>query len=257
MNKHPAITLQDVTLWRRTQQEMTYDLKRTLFQILERRYQPPQKRRVLRDVTLSIDQGEKIGIIGANGAGKSTLLKVICGILEPTTGSVDVRGSIAPLIELGAGFDFELTVRDNVIFYGVLLGFTAPHMRTRVDSILEFAELQPYADEPLKTLSSGMTARLGFAIATDVRPEILIVDEILSVGDEHFRHKSSERIEGFWQKHVTIILVSHDLQFIREACDRVVLMENGEITAVGPSGPIVDEYLELVHKQEIGLAQAQ
>jgi ABC-type polysaccharide/polyol phosphate transport system ATPase subunit len=257
VTKHPAISLEDVTLWRRTQQEMTYDLKRTLFQIVERRYQPPQKRRVLSDVTLSIDQGEKIGIIGPNGAGKSTLLKIICGILEPTTGSVDVRGSIAPLIELGAGFDFDLTVRENVVFYGVLLGFSAAHMRTRVDAILEFAELRPYSEEPLKTLSSGMGARLGFAIATDVRPEILIVDEVLAVGDEHFRHKSSARIESFWQKHVTIILVSHDLQFISEACDRVVLMENGEITAVGPSGPIVAAYLELVHKQETGLAQAQ
>jgi ABC-type polysaccharide/polyol phosphate transport system ATPase subunit len=184
--------------------------------------------------------------VGANGSGKSTLLKVICGILRPTSGRVFVDGTIAPLIELGAGFDAEMSVVDNVIFYGILLGYSRGEIAARVDSILRFAELADHADEPLKTLSSGMNARLGFAIATEQRPDILILDEILSVGDESFRQKCAKRIATFWDNESTIIAVSHDLHFIRTQCERAIWVDHGEIRMDGPAADVADRYLESV-----------
>lgn len=160
----------------------------------------PAKKQVLQDVDFSVSAGEKVGIIGSNGAGKSTLLKVICGILPPTEGSVRVRGRIAPLIELGAGFNMEMSVQDNIILYGVLLGYRKEDMKVRIREILEFAELEDYAEIPVKALSSGMKARLGFSVATDVEPDILILDEVLSVGDARFTQKSRQRIQDLWEK---------------------------------------------------------
>jgi ABC-2 type transport system ATP-binding protein len=238
----PIVELRNVTLWRRTQEEFHYDLKRLLFALIERRYRAPQKRRVLHGITLDIRRGEKIGIIGANGSGKSTLLKLIAGILKPTSGSVSVHGAIAPLIELGAGFDPELSVVDNIIYYGVLLGRTHGEMRSRIEAILNFAELEDHAKAPLKTLSSGMAARLGFAIATDVRPEILILDEVLAVGDEAFRRKSSERIARFWDAHSTIVVVSHDPKIIEGQCERAILLDAGRMVAIGSASEVMRQY---------------
>ena len=193
-----AIRLDNVSLWRRTQEEFSYDLKKTILTFLEGKYRNPVKKLILDNLNLTIKQGEKIGLIGANGSGKSTLLKLICGILKPTTGTVRVRGNIAPLIELGAGFDGELSVFDNIVLYGVMLGFSSQEMQTRAKLILEFAELQEYSLIPVKSLSSGMKARLGFAIATDVEPDILILDEVLSVGDERFKNKCEAKMEQFF-----------------------------------------------------------
>lgn len=210
-----AIRLDNVSLIRRTQEEFSYDLKKTLLSFLEGKYRKPSRRCVLDNISLVIEAGEKVGIIGSNGSGKSTLLKVICNILEPTRGKVRVKGNIAPLIELGAGFDSDMSVVENIILYGVMLGFGEQEMRRRIPEILEFAELEDYISVPVKALSSGMVARLGFAIATDIQPDILILDEVLSVGDESFRNKSKQRIEKFWQDHATILLVSHDLNFCK------------------------------------------
>ncbi|MGA9378771.1 MAG: ATP-binding cassette domain-containing protein, partial [Phormidium sp.] len=163
-----AICLEQVSLWRRTQEEFSYDLKKTILSVLEGKYHKPAKKLVLDRVDLTIATGEKVGIIGVNGSGKSTLLKVICGILKPTRGQVKVWGKIAPMIELEAGFDPELSLFDNIMLYGVMLGFSQKEMRQRISSILAFAELEEYVLIPLKALSSGMVARLGFAIATDV-----------------------------------------------------------------------------------------
>ena len=204
-----AIRLDRVSLWRRTQEEFSYDLKKTVLSFLEGKYRKPAKRLILDDINLTIQRGEKIGIIGANGSGKSTLLKLISGILQPTIGTVRVKGNIAPLIELGAGFDTELSVIDNIILYGVMLGFTQREMQARAKLILEFAELKEYELVPVKGLSSGMKARLGFTIATDIEPDILILDEILSVGDKRFRNKCEQKMQNFWQDHITILLVSH------------------------------------------------
>jgi ABC-type polysaccharide/polyol phosphate transport system ATPase subunit len=240
------ISLDDVSLWRRTQEEYLYDLKRLVLRALEGKHRRSNRRRVLHNVSLTVGAGEKLGIIGANGSGKSTLLKVICGILRPTSGRVHVDGTLAPLIELGAGFDAEMSVIENILFYGILLGYSRAGIHERVDRILTFAELNDHADEPLKTLSSGMNARLGFAIATETRPDILILDEILSVGDESFRQKCAERIKTFWDADSTIIAVSHDLHFIRTQCQRALWIEEGCIRMDGAADDVADGYLESV-----------
>ncbi len=247
-----SIRLEAVSLWRRTQEEFSYDLKRTVLSFLEGKYRQPAKKIVLDDINLIIERGEKIGIIGANGSGKSTMLKLISGILNPTSGVVRVKGKIAPLIELGAGFDMELAVMDNIILYGVMLGYSQAEMRSRAKHILEFAELENYALVPVKGLSSGMTARLGFAIATDVKPDILILDEVLSVGDVSFKNKCSQKMEEFWQDHVTVLLVSHSMELIRQNCHKTIWMEQGQIKMIGASNDVVDEYLRCVgHDTEI------
>lgn len=242
-----SIRLHQVSLQRRTQEEFSYDLKRTLLDVLEGKYRKPVKKLVLDNINLCIELGKKVGIIGANGSGKSTLLKVICGILKPTMGSVRVRGKIAPLIELGAGFDPELSVIDNIILYGVLLGFQKREMIERTKDILDFAELQDYALAPVKGLSSGMVARLGFAIATDVKPDILILDEVLSVGDESFKNKCRYRMDHFFSQDITILIVSHSMEFIRESCDQVIWLDRGQIRFTGTPNDTVDLYLESVH----------
>lgn len=245
-----VIRLDNVSLWRRTQEEFSYDLKKTVLSFLQGKYQQPARKQVLKEIDLVIDSGEKIGIIGSNGAGKSTLLKVICGILEPTTGNIRIRGNIAPLIELGAGFNVDMSVSDNIILYGVLLGYSKIEMKQRIHSILEFAELQDYADVPVKALSSGMKARLGFAVATDVEPDILILDEVLSVGDAKFKKKSQQRIEGLWNHSSTILFVSHSLEYVRELCDRCLWLEQGQVVFCGNTAEAVDRYLETVESEK-------
>ncbi|MBW4561746.1 MAG: ABC transporter ATP-binding protein [Mojavia pulchra JT2-VF2] len=241
-----VIRLDKVSLWRRTQEEFSYDLKKTILSVLEGKYRKPAKKLVLDKINLVVETGEKIGIIGANGSGKSTLLKVISGILQPTTGSVRVRGQIAPLIELGAGFDPEISVMDNILLYGILLGFSRAEMRERAQSILEFAELQDFTLVPVKGLSSGMVARLGFAIATDVQPDILILDEVLSVGDESFKNKCKQRIDKFWDGTATVLVVSHAMEFVRESCQRAIWINKGQIKFCGDACETVDRYLSFV-----------
>lgn len=239
-----VIRLDNVSLLRRTQEEFSYDLKKTMLSILEGKYRQPVKKLVLDKIDFVVQKGEKIGIIGANGSGKSTLLKIISGILQPTSGTVRVRGQIAPLIELGAGFDAEISVIDNIVLYGVLLGYSRAEMQSRAPSILEFAELQDYALVPVKGLSSGMVARLGFSIATEVQPDILILDEVLSVGDESFKNKCKRRIEKYWDDNVTILVVSHDLEFVQQSCVYGVWLDRGKLRFIGKADETVDCYLK-------------
>jgi ABC-type polysaccharide/polyol phosphate transport system ATPase subunit len=241
-----AIQLKKVSLLRRTQEEFSYDLKKTVLSLIEGKYRAPSKRLTLDDVDFTIKVGEKVGIIGSNGSGKSTLLKVISGILQPSSGHVKVVGKIAPLIELGAGFDTEISVRDNIIFYGVLLGFTRREMMEKSHSILEFAELENYALSPVKALSSGMVARLGFAIATDVQPDILVLDEVLSVGDESFKNKCKQRIEKFWDDNATVLVVSHDLGFIKQSCEQAIWLDRGKIEFIGAAAETISCYLDSI-----------
>ncbi len=240
------IRLDQVSLWRRTQEEFSYDLKKTVLSFLERKYRKPARKLVLDRIDLVVESGEKIGIIGANGSGKSTLLKIISGILKPTSGQVRVRGQIAPLIELGAGFDANLSVKDNIVLYGVLLGFSRKEMIHRAKAILEFAELEEHALVPIKALSSGMAARLGFAIATDVQPDILILDEVLSVGDERFKNKCKQRMEKLWDANATVLMVSHDLKLVRQSCQRVVWLDKGRIRFSGNTDEALRCYLDTV-----------
>jgi ABC-type polysaccharide/polyol phosphate transport system ATPase subunit len=198
----------------------------------------------LRQVDLSINKGEMIGLIGPNGAGKSTLLKLIARVMRPTEGRVLVKGMVAPLLEFGAGFHPDLTGRENVFLNGALFGFTNDEMQEKFDHIVEFAELWEFIDVPVRNYSSGMAARLGFAVATDIDPDILILDEVLSVGDESFQRKSLSRMEEFRYQGATIILVSHDMDTILEMCQRAVWLDHGQIKMIGNSSEVVNAYLE-------------
>ena len=204
----------------------------------------------LRDVSLVLPRGRMVGIIGSNGSGKSTLLKVVGGILKPTLGTVAVSGRVSALIELGAGFHPEFTGRENVYVNGVLLGLTRAEIRERFDEIVAFAGLQVFIDSPVKTYSSGMYMRLGFAIAVTVDPDILLIDEVLAVGDEAFQHKCVGKIQEFKARGKTIVLVSHDLGSVERLCDEAVWLDAGRVMAAGPTREIVGRYLGHVAREE-------
>jgi len=196
----------------------------------------------LRDVSVSIKKGEVVGCFGLNGSGKSTLLKIISGILKPSKGTATAIGSISPLIELGAGFDMDLTARENVFLNGSVLGYSKKNMEDKYDEIIEFAELAEFQDVAIKNYSSGMVARLGFSIATITRPEILIVDEILSVGDFLFQQKCEARINEMMSGGTTVLIVSHSIDQIERLCDRVVWLEKGKVRAIGKTNEICEAY---------------
>ena len=183
-----------------------------------------------------------MGLIGTNGSGKSTLLKLICGILRPYKGSVEVHGNIAPLIELGAGFDGELTARENIYLNGALLGHNKAFMDRHFDEIIEFSELQDFVDVPLKNFSSGMSARLGFAVATIIKPEILIVDEVLAVGDASFQEKCKKRMEEMLSGGTTLLFVSHSIDQVKELCQNVIWIDKGNVRASGKAKDIIPLY---------------
>jgi len=204
----------------------------------------------LRDVNLELPRGRMVGIIGSNGSGKSTLLKLIGGILKPTSGSVTVAGRVSALIELGAGFHPEFTGRENIYVNGVLLGLPRAEIRERFDEIVTFAGLTPFIDNPVKTYSSGMYMRLGFAIAVTVDPDILLIDEVLAVGDEAFQHKCVGKIQEFKARGKTILLVTHDLPSVERLCDEAVWLDSGRLMAHGATRQIIDQYLSHVAREE-------
>jgi len=199
---------------------------------------------VLKQLNLTIGRGEILGIIGRNGAGKSTLLKAIAGILPPAEGSIIARGTLAPLLELGGGFRAELTGRENIFFNGAIMGLKRPQIEARVESIVDFAELGDFIDSPLSTYSSGMRARLGFAVATDIDPDILLIDEVFAVGDEKFRRKAQERIESFFKADKAVVIVSHSMELLRQYCSRAAWLEQGVIKADGDAHEIIAQYLD-------------
>lgn len=198
----------------------------------------------LKDVNLTVNRGEAVALIGANGSGKSTLLKCIAGVLYPTTGSIEVRGSIAPLIELGAGFDSDLTARENIYLNGAVLGHDRKFMDEHFQSIVDFAELWDFIDVPVKNFSSGMVARLGFAIATEVSADILVVDEILAVGDFRFQMKCKERMEKMMEGGTTLLFVSHSEKQVKELCQKAVWLEKGERKFFGSATEAFSKYKE-------------
>lgn len=198
--------------------------------------------KALNNVSFDVNRGDVFGIVGLNGSGKSTLLKIVSGILKPTSGTIDVRGNISPLIELGAGFDFDLTARENVMLNGLVLGYTKEHMIEKMDEIIEFSELQDFMDVAVKNFSSGMVARLGFAIATSVVPEILIVDEILSVGDFRFQEKCEERMSKMMAGGTTVLIVSHSIAQIERLCTHVMWLEKGNMVKIGEAKEVCEAY---------------
>ncbi len=196
----------------------------------------------LDDVSFEIGRGELVGIIGYNGSGKSTTLKLLAGVLSPTSGTVEVEGEVAPLIELGAGFDPELTAEENIYLNGAIQGHPHSYMKSHFDEILDFSELHEFVHVPLKNFSSGMKSRLGFAVATAVEPDILLVDEVLSVGDHRFRRKCEERIQGLISRGVTVVLVSHNTDLVSRMCPRVIWLEKGRVRAAGNAAELCAAY---------------
>lgn len=198
----------------------------------------------LKDINFSLQKGDRLGILGLNGAGKSTLLKVIAGVLKPTEGSVTTKGTIVPLLELGAGFDKQYTGAENIYLYGAVLGYSREFLESKYDEIVEFSGLGEFIDVPIKNYSSGMKSRLGFSIATIVEPEILILDEVLSVGDAKFRKKSEKKIMSMFDKGVTVLFVSHSLDQVKRLCNKAILLEKGRIIAQGDIDAVSKIYLE-------------
>lgn len=196
----------------------------------------------LKDVSFNVDRGEVVGIIGRNGAGKSTILKIISGLFKPTEGTVITNGRVVPMLELGSGFDSELTGRENIFLNGAILGYTEKFLNDQYDQILEFSELQEFIDRPIKTYSSGMMMRLAFSVATIVKPEILIVDEILAVGDDAFQKKSHAKMMELMHGGATVLYVSHNLNQIRELCNKVVWLDHGKVVMQGNTNEVCDAY---------------
>lgn len=203
----------------------------------------------LTDIDFTLRKGERLGILGLNGAGKSTLLKVICGVFKPTKGSVAKNGVIAPLLELGAGFDMQYTGKENIFLYGTVLGYSRKFIQEKYDEIVEFSELEEFIDTPMKNYSSGMKARLGFAIATIVKPDILILDEVLSVGDARFRAKSEKKITEMFDSGVTVLFVSHSLEQVKRICDKAMILEKGKMIAYGDVNEVAKEYTSIINKK--------
>ena len=196
----------------------------------------------LQDVTFEVERGDSVGLIGLNGSGKSTMLKIIAGVLKPTKGEAHVYGTMAPLIELGAGFDFDLTARENVFLNGSILGHTRNEMENYYDDIVEFSELQQFMDVPVKNFSSGMISRLAFGIAPIGQPELLIVDEVLSVGDFRFQEKCETRIQNMLNSGTTLLFVSHSIAQVEKLCNKVVWLEKGRMRAAGPAEIYCEQY---------------
>jgi ABC-type polysaccharide/polyol phosphate transport system ATPase subunit len=244
-DRHLAIDVENVTQRFRIIHERP-DTLRELFSNFFRHQVSYHNFDAVKDVSLQVFSSQMLGLVGRNGSGKSTLLKIIAGVYKPTAGRVHVAGKIAPLIELGAGFHSELTGRENILINGLLMGYTKQDMLDREQRIIDFADIGDFIDSPVKQYSSGMYTRLAFAIATEVDPEILIIDEILSVGDAGFQQKSFARIQDFRRAGKTILFVSHSMPLVTTYCDRAVLMEGGSIVADGEPSEVAALYESLV-----------
>jgi lipopolysaccharide transport system ATP-binding protein len=199
---------------------------------------------VLKDISFEVSVGETIGIIGKNGAGKSTILGLLAGVLKPSSGQVTVAGRIAPLLELGAGFHPELSGRENILLNGILLGMLKREVEEKRDAIIEFSELEEFIDQPIRTYSSGMLARLGFSVAVHCDPDILLIDEVLAVGDQDFQKKCIEKMRVFKQEQKTIVFVSHNVEEIRQVCDRVIWIDQGIVYREGRVDQVINEYIK-------------
>lgn len=248
VGSEPPIELRDVSLRFVTYHEKQYSIKRAALNLVLRRAdaQAVTEFWAIKRLSLRIDRGERIGIIGANGAGKSTLLRLLARIYPPTAGSLVVRGNVAPLIEMGAGFNAELSGAENILLNGAILGFNRKQMLEKAQGIWEFTGLGEFADLPLKYYSSGMYMRLAFAIATEVHPDVLLVDEALGTGDAAFVDRAKGRIMNLLDRSNVVVIVSHDLGSLRQMCTRGIWMKQGQIHMDGPMNDVVDAYLESV-----------
>ena len=240
-NKENAVELRNVEMHFNMSSERFESLKEYFLKLVKGKLHF-EKFVAINNVSFDIKKGDVFGIVGLNGSGKSTTLKIISGILEPTKGTVETEGIIAPLIELGAGFDMELTARENIYLNGSVLGYSKKFMDEKFDDIVEFSEMKDFLDVPMKNYSSGMVARIGFAIATVTTPDILIVDEILSVGDFLFQQKCEERISKMMNDNTTVIIVSHSIEQIERLCKHCVWLEHGKIKMIGDAAEVCEAY---------------
>lgn len=237
------IDVNHVSLCYRMPAERVSGMKEYLVQVLQGKMQYKEFW-ALQDVSFSVEKGEVLGLVGANGAGKSTMLKVISGILKPTKGTVTVHGNIVPMLELGSGFDLELSGRENIFLNGAILGYSEEFLKEKYQEIVAFSELGEFIEMPLRNYSSGMVTRLAFSIATVVKPDVLIVDEILSVGDSAFQHKSKNRMIELMSGGTTVLLVSHSAEQITELCSRAIWLEKGRMKMIGPAEEVCRAYEE-------------
>ena len=240
-----AIEVDNVSMKFNLSREKVDSLKDYIFKTIKREIQYNEFW-ALKNVSFSVEKGDRVGILGLNGAGKSPLLKVISGVFKPTEGHVDKHGKMVPLLELGAGFDPQYTGKENIYLYGAMLGYTKKFIDSKYDEIVEFSELQKFMDVPVKNYSSGMKSRLGFSIATVVEPKILILDEVLSVGDAKFRKKSEKKIMSMFDSGVTVLFVSHSLEQVQRLCNKAMILEKGKLIAYGDIVPISEQYSKMI-----------
>ena len=242
----PAIVVENMSMMFNLNQEKVDNLKEYFIKLVTRKLHFTEFW-ALNDISFTVEKGDRVGILGFNGAGKSTLLKVIAGVLKPTKGSVKVNGVIAPMLELGAGFDMNYSGKENIYLYGATMGYSRKFIEEKYNEIVEFSELKEFIDVPVKNYSSGMRARLGFAIATTVEPQILILDEVLSVGDAKFRQKSENKIRSMFDKGITVLFVSHSTQQVLNICNKAIILEKGRIIAQGDAKEICEKYNQMVN----------
>lgn len=247
MDENTAISMKNVTMTFNLNKEKVDNLKEYVIKLITRKLEY-KKFYALKNINIEVKKGEHLAIMGLNGAGKSTLLKTIVGVYKPNEGTIEKSGVIAPLLELGAGFDPNYTGRENIFLYGAILGYDRPYIQSKLDEIIEFSELGHFIEVPVKNYSSGMRARLGFSIATAVEPDVLILDEVLSVGDAGFRKKSLAKVQSLFENGVTVLFVSHNIEQVKAICDNAILLEHGEIIASGPVDEVVPIYEEKTKK---------
>lgn len=243
LDDNVAVRVEHVSMEFKISKDRIDTLKEYVIRTIKRNKKEKEKIRILNDISFEVNKGDKLGILGFNGAGKSTLLKILAGIYEPTYGKITINGKVAPLLELSAGFDKNYTGKNNIYLNGAFLSMDKEFLDEKYDEIVEFSELGDFINYPVKNYSSGMRAKLGFSIATLIEPDILIVDEILSVGDIKFRKKSSEKINELMAEGVTVLLVSHSINQIRKICNKCIWIESGKIVMEGPSDEVCDAYV--------------
>ncbi len=245
MSKQPAIIVDNVSMKFNLSKEKVDSLKDYIIKSIKKEIKYNEFW-ALQNVSFTVEKGDRVGILGLNGAGKSTLLKVIAGVFKPTEGSVTKHGKMVPLLELGAGFDQQYTGKENIYLYGAMLGYSKEFIDEKYDEIVKFSELKDFIDVPIKNYSSGMKSRLGFSIATVVSPKILILDEVLSVGDAKFRKKSEKKVLSMFDSGVTVLFVSHSLAQVQRICNKAMILEKGKLIAYGDIDEISEQYERMI-----------
>lgn len=246
MRDDVAISVQNVTMSFNLNKEKVDNLKEYVIKLISHKLEY-KRFYALKDITFDVKKGERLAILGFNGAGKSTLLKTIVGVYKPSAGKIEKQGVIAPLLELGAGFDPNYSGKENIFLYGAILGYSRDYIQSKYDEIVEFSELGNFINVPLKNYSSGMRARLGFSIATAVEPDVLILDEVLSVGDAKFRTKSLKKVQSMFDQGVTVLFVSHSIDQVKAICNKAILLDHGKIIAQGDVNEVSDIYDRMTH----------